>query len=309
MKVNFCQKCEDIQPSKNNKDAKTQCLHTPIKQADCDAALCQAVYGKAMLNMKAGKAKPQTSEEIANLLNKIFEEEGMFVSRQFGNSLHIGRPVEGFKKLYYDDVRAKCIKDENGFVTEIYTLDNRNNDVKIYNADGELKKHFFQEDMNALKEYKYNAEEIHAFLRHSKDRFYDDEETLCGWIDTIDSIFNDEQRVWRTEKPMVLYRALQPDLTEAEKDTLSTNGEIYSDKSFVSTSTDYNVACRFRTQENPILEIEVPEGSKYLDMDAMFNIDRQHWKESEYLLPRNSKFLVTGYDILRNVIKVKYLGD
>lgn len=118
--------------------------------------------------MHAAEAKPKTPEEISNLLNKIFEDEGMVVSRQHGQSLYIGRPVEGFRKLYYDDVRAKYLKDENGLVKEIYTLDNRNNEVNVYNADGELKKYFSQEDMNALSEYKYNAKDIHSFLRQNK---------------------------------------------------------------------------------------------------------------------------------------------
>lgn len=310
MKVNLCQKCENIQSSKKQQiDEKKNCTQNPIKQADCDAVLCQALYNKAMVNMQNAKEQPQTTKEIAKLLNTIFEGKGMSVSRQFGNNFHIGRPLEGFQGLHYDDVRAKSFRDEDGFVTEIYTVDNNTKEVNVYNADGTLKKNFNKDEMGALKEYKYNPNDIHAYLRHGKQSHFDSEEKLNDYINTLDKIFKDDTKVWQTQKPMTLYRALQIDLTEQDKDQLSTDGKIYTDKSFVSTTTDYNVACRFRSKNNPILEIEVPKGTKYIDMDALFNIDRQHWKENEFLLPRESKFLITGYDPFTNVIQAKYIGN
>ena len=147
MKVNLCQKCENIQSSKKQQiDEKKNCTQTPIKQADCDAVLCQALYNKAMVNMQNAKEQPQTAKEIAELLNTIFEGKGMSVSRQFGINFHIGRPLEGFQGLHYDDVRAKSFRDEDGFGTEIYTVDNDTKEVNVYNADGTLTKHFKKDE-------------------------------------------------------------------------------------------------------------------------------------------------------------------
>jgi hypothetical protein len=42
-------------------------------------------------------------------------------------------------------------------------------------------------------------------------------------------------------------------------------------------------------------------------MDKIFNIDRQHWNEGEFLLNKGAKFQVTGFDRENNIIKVRYL--
>lgn len=310
MKVNSYTKCET--PQNSSSELACTSLKPACQQVnrsyDVDSSSCHDTYGRAMVAMQGAK-KPKTKEEVAALVNKIIENTGMQIGRHINDKhIHIGRPVEGFKNLCYDDMRAKCLRDNDGFVDSIYLLDNKTGDVKIYDAEANLKKHFTQSDMKALKEYKYTVDELHNYLRHGKIRGISTQETLKDIVTTLDNLFNDESKVFRTEKDMVLYRALQPDLSERQKDVLTTLGGIYSDNSFVSTSTELNVAERFRSVDNPILKIEVPKGTKYLDMDALFNIDRQHWNEKEYLLNRNSRFEVTGFDVLNNIIKVKYLG-
>lgn len=311
MKVNFDSKCEKL----NYANPIAVC--TPIKpvytgnfkQTEVQASCCSDVYGRAMVAMHGDK-KPQSKEETAEIINTIIDGTGMKIGRHINDKhIHIGRPVEGFKELCYDDMRAKCIRDEKGFISSIYTLDNQTGEVNIYDANANLKSRFTPNDMKALKEYKYSVESIHDFLRHDKVKGLVPRETLENFVQTLDTLFNTDSKVMRTSKDMVLYRALQPDLSEAEKDTLTTIGAVYKDKSFVSATTDFDVAQRFRTKDNPVLKIEVPKGTKYFDMDALFNIDRQHWRENEYLLNRNSRFEVTGFDVLNNVINVKYLGD
>ena len=58
---------------------------------------------------------------------------------------------------------------------------------------------------------------------------------------------------------------------------------------------------------NGILEITLPKQTKYIDLDELFNADRKRWNEQEFLLPRNSKFKVTGYDKKHDIIQVEYL--
>ena len=120
--------------------------------------------------------------------------------------------------------------------------------------------------------------------------------------------FNSENKAGRIEKPTVVYRALQDNLTDSEKAILSTVGAVYRDNSFVSTTQNIDTAKRFNTSGNPIMEIILPEGSKYLDLDRLFNIDRQRWREQEFLLKRGSEFIITGYDRENNIIKASYLN-
>ena len=310
MKVNFESKCENVNYT------KPQCACTSLKPAcadkapkiDVQASDCSESYGRATVALH-GTRKPQSKEDLTEILNKIIAGTGMRIGRHINDKhIQIGRPVEGFKELCYDDMRARCIRDENNFISAIYTLDNATGEVKIYDADANLKKHFTKNEMKALKEYKYSVDELHQSLRHGIVRGLCSREEIGNIVATLDSLFNNEQKVMRTTKDITLYRALQPDLSEAEKDTLTTIGGIYTDKSFVSTTTDFNVAKRFQSLDNPILKIEVPKGTKYFDMDALFNIDRQHWQEKEYLLNRGSRFEVTGFDVLNNIINVKYLG-
>ena len=87
---------------------------------------------------------------------------------------------------------------------------------------------------------------------------------------------------------------------------LNAEGKTFESKSFVSTTTNINTAKRF-AHGKPILEIELPAGTKYIDLDSLFNIDREHWREQEFLLPRNSRFVVTGFDDFLDIIKVKYI--
>lgn len=273
-----------------------------------DAADCQSAIGKAQVAIQNTIKSPETAADIDKILNKIFESQGMQVGRHISDSrINIGRPLEGFKGLFRDDMNAKCIRDAKGYLSEIFVKDNNNKQIFIYDANGILKKHFNADDMKALFEYKYHPESIHDLLRRGKKIGIDSEESLRGWIDNIDKLFLDENKVWKTKEPKIVYRALQINLTEKQKSSLSQIGGVFEDLSFVSTTEELATAKRF-SSGNPILEIELPKDSKYLDLDALFNVDRTHWREQEFLLPRASRFVVTGYDSASNVIKVKYLN-
>ena len=196
------------------------------------------------------------------------------------------------------------------FHKNIFILDTQQNTVDIYDADGKQIKHYSNLDMKALKEYKYRPDVLHNFLRNGKIlRHTEYQNEIEDVVDKLDVIFKNESKYLKNDKEIKLYRALQTNLTQEEKDILSTEGAVFQDKSFVSTTTELNTAKRFNTIGNPIMEITLPENSKYLDMDNLFNIDYTHWREQEYLLNRDSKFLITGFDQDNNIIKAQYLAD
>ena len=53
--------------------------------------------------------------------------------------------------------------------------------------------------------------------------------------------------------------------------------------------------------------IDFPKGAKYLDTDNMLNTFEIKWKEKEYLLNRDSRFLITEVNKNKNLIRAIYL--
>lgn len=163
--------------------------------------------------------------------------------------------------------------------------------------------------MDALYYYKYHPNEIHRNLREGRSLYsgvLKEEAQRCA--ENLETLFNDPEKTFKTDKGVTLYRALQKKLSDEEKETLSAIGKVYTDKSFCSTSTDINVAKGFSCG-NPILEINFPKNSKYINLDGLFNIDKRHWREREFLLNKGSKFLITGFDSEKNIIKCDYVGE
>lgn len=278
------------------------------KKIDCEASQCQGILGKVQVALQKNmNFAPKTDAEIDVILQKIAQQHNLHLGRHIGDShITIGKPVEGFSNLCQETMRAKCVRNAQGYLDEIYLSDNLKKDVYIYNANGILKKHFLPDEMDALKEYKYHPEAFHSYLRDGKIRGLQTKDELLKWIDDIENLFNNEEKVWKTDDTKIVYRALQQKLSPEQMNALTQKGAVFKDTSFVSTSQELDTAKRFSCG-NPILKIELPKGSRYIDLDALFNIDRKHWREQEFLLNRNSEFLVTGFDEAKNIIEVRYL--
>ena len=273
---------------------------------------CLGSMGKAQVLMQNKSFQtPESEEEIMTVLKKIVEPKGMKIGICYGlRRINIGRPFANFPDLCQDDMRATCRLDEKGKLLEILILEhggiNNRGTVGIYSANGILDKYFSPEDMNALHEYKYTPEPFHLKLRENKERGLQTKEELQSWIDTIDNMFKDETKSFETNDTTIVYRALPDKLSFEQIDALSKIGGIFKEMSYSSTSQKYETARRFQ-RYSPILEIEIPKGFRYIDLDKLFNIDRERWREQEMLLPRGCEFEVTGYDEIKNVVKVKLI--
>lgn len=278
--------------------------------SDSTAGLSSAIHncsiGQAQINIQ------KQFDKATGIISTLIKPEQK-INRNYLNNgirhIQIGEPIEGFKDLYNPTKHITCHYDESKTLKDICIQDINTNEVHIYNSNGELLKHFTKEDKEALKEYKYHPEAIHNILRRDRKTYTNSwQEEAEKQMAKLDEIFNNKTKVFKTDKNTVLYRGMQNDIPKEDMEKLKTIGAIYKDKSFVSTSTDLSVAKRFAGQ-NQVMEIEFPASSKYIDMDKLFNIDRTHWQESEFLLNRNSNFLITGYDSENNIIKAKYLNS
>ncbi len=302
MKVNSVKCSKNIEKCLKNFETKEAKLPN-VQSIETEASACQSVMGQAQIAMQM----KQSDAKIDEIINEIVKSRGMKIGRHNGdNHITIGRPVDGFKNLYQDEMRAKCTRDADGFLDEIYIVDNNKKDIYVYKPDGVLKKYFSPDEMNALFDYKYHPEEIHKYLREGRVGGMETEKVLKKTIETIDNLFDSPKKLWKAEKPIILYRALQDKLNPSQAEALTTVGKVFKDSSFVSTTKELSTAKRF-LNNNPILQIDVPKGSRYIDMDMLFNIDRTHWREQEFLLPRNSMFVVTGFDEAQRIVKVKLI--
>jgi hypothetical protein len=118
-------------------------------------------YGKAQVDLQR---VPEDYNAIEKIIDKIIKPKGMKISYHYGDdSIECGRPIAEYTDLNNDDLRIKCLRDKDGFLNKIYTLNQHNNEVKIYNQYGILQTHYNITDMKSLKEYKYHPDDIHNF--------------------------------------------------------------------------------------------------------------------------------------------------
>ena len=255
-----------------------------------------------------------TEEDISEILkNKFLSEyeqiDELMVMKQ-GNIVRMraGKEIPGFKGLCSDDKRICCYLDENGGLNKIYVKNNKTNEIESFNALTGRVIYYSSEDVKALQYYKSHPDAIHSKLRYGRDIYSGSfKEEMNETINQLRNIFNEESKLETTEKNMTLYRAVPSGFIPEDTQKAGKIGEVFTEKSFCSTTTSLEDAKRFAHGKNPIMEIEVPAGTKYADMDALFNIDREHWREHEYLLDESSSFIIKGFDKENNIIKVALL--
>lgn len=142
-----------------------------------------------------------------------------------------------------------------------------------------------EKEVKAFENY-VNNNDINSDLRHGLDN--DD-------IKGIDSLLKP------SSKKMTLYRGVN--IMWGNNDTYSYEyaevGDILADKGFLSTSKSQKEALEFTAygEEPTILKINVPKGTKILDINQAYKKYSKntnvHEKEQEVVLPRDSKLKVT----------------
>ncbi len=260
---------------------------------------CHDAYGKALIN-----SKPKNN---CSLIESLFEGSNIHITRTLESKdgtlrIQAGRPIKGFNNLYDSSVRIcqKCDLDGN---LKIYVKDDTLKTIDIYDEKGQILSHFSKEDVEALHYYKYNPQYIHGYLRNQNARcsgcfFEEMEKAIVG----LEKIFNTESQIQKTTKPMTVYRGMHTSI-----DKIGKIGDTFTDKSFTSITTNLDVARRF-ANENPVLELEIPQNTKYLNMDNIFNIDYVHWREDELLLENNNTVEILDIDEVNNIIKARLLS-
>lgn len=268
-----------------------------------------AAYAKAEIRIKQNDTKAKVIEILEKIIDDNEHIHRVLPSAERTIRARIGKEIEGFKGLYNEDKNACAYLNTNNEIETIYIKDNNKNNIKIIDVQTGITRDFTEDEVSALKYYKHHPQWIHPKLRFNKDvvsgSFRKEADEV---IATLSNLFINNNKVEKNKETKTLYRALQPVLTNEDKKNLQTIGAVFTEKSFCSTTTDFFVAKRFAGQ-SPILEIEFPPNSTYIDIEKFANIDRRHYLEQEYLLDKNSHFKVIGFDPKENIIKVKYIGS
>ena len=269
---------------------------------------CLESMGRAKVAIdKVSNAVPESKEDVMKLIENILKSKGMVLDNYASEKWIMGgRAIPECKGLCHDDIRGKCIRDENGFLKKIFMINTHNREVHIYDSNGSVLKHFTPDEMSALYEYKYYPNSFHSKFRKDRIAYMTDKEKFEILVKTLDELYLNPDKYYVLEKPTVVYRALQDSLTPEQNMVLHKVGDIFTDTSYVSTTQELNTARRFKGY-SPIMEITLPKGTKYFDLDELFNIDGQHWREQEFLLPRNAKFKIIGYDSANDIIRAEYI--
>ncbi len=245
------------------------------------------------------------------IIQENFRDCEVVSAVRFDKDKKLIRMNAGFK---YDDInryefhsKICCYLDDKDQITQMLRLNDQSKYIDVINFEKGLKQSYSRPNVDALNYYKYHPESIHAELRYGRSIYSGEfQYESSNAIRNLEATFADSSKLSKNDKNRIVYRALQDGITVEEMERLQKAGNVFVEKSFCSTTTDLSVAKRFALG-NPILEIDFPKGAEYIDMDKIFNIDRQRWLENEFLLNKGAVFKITNIDKENNIIKAKYL--
>lgn len=253
------------------------------------------------------KGIDRTSEKL-NSENILLEKSVEYIKQFYKGDEDIKAEIAGTKSNTYTRIEATeenknkglyahkkyylCFFDENSDMKECWGYDKDKGTIKIISQNGTID--YSAKETEALYFYKKFPASIHSKLRSNKSVYSASFlRNPNSAIERLEEIFNKDKTL-KTKSDITLYRAIEDDLSQEQKEALSTIGGIFEEKSFCSTSTSIEVAKAFKGK-NPILKINIPKGTKYIDIDKIFNIDRERWREFEFLLNKGVKFRVVKY--------------
>lgn len=282
---------------KRRREEKNEFSLQNLEKQTASSLDCLSLYNKAFI-IKERK------ETALNLATKIINDDSKII-----NVFDMGEYMLGTVSDNKDSIPSTffnvCFNNKNK-IKSIFLNPKRSNEVFVYDGNGKLIKEYTDEDFKAIMHYKSSSIFVTKKLRENKDWGTDSFSinSTKKLIDQLTQFFKNDKKHFINEQDTKLYRAMHIPIEE-----IGEVGDIFTDKSFVSTSTDLKTPKDFSKDATkmPIMVIDFPKGAKYLDTDNMLNTFEIRWKEKEYLLNRDSRFLITEVNKNKNLIRAIYL--
>jgi hypothetical protein len=172
-----------------------------------------------------------------------------------------------------------------------------------------------KEQLKAVQSYVNGGDVLNGMMREERDNeFTAKDENTVGYLDNAISAQAP------TTQDSVLYRGVAPvgstpgigvpgpGLTPAPDFASMQAGDQFTDKGFISTTTNPSLGEKFATTQGTQLEIHAPAGTQGLSVPAVTGVDILN--EQEVVLPRGSEFTVLEpRDEMTGVMKVSIGGS
>lgn len=171
---------------------------------------------------------------------------------------------------------------------------------KVWNI---LSRHYFEwgksinpEDLKTIKEYQRWSLPVNSFLRGDKMPESATEQDFTNINTIVETLDKTMENCPSTPVEFMAYRAVSSDMTlkDAEK---MVGKSTTLDKGFMSTSTSKKLTVNDFLQKEKgkiLFEIVVPKGEKGIWVPSVTDFSEIAGREGEFLLPRDSQFVVTG---------------
>ena len=195
---------------------------------------------------------------------------------------------------------ANVYSDENDNIECVYLFDMKSENIFIYDENGEFQRQITTDDISGAYAYKYNSFYFHSRLRGEK------QEENNEYLTQLNKLFANKNKLDKAKEDMVVYRAHQ--LTPEQMGEV---GDIYQDKSFLSTSENEGIAEHFHSHDmsHAFLTINVPKDSTFLYLDRLFNIKKKRSRENEILFDKGTKFLIEDIDNITKEVTLTLIPD
>ena len=175
-----------------------------------------------------------------------------------------------------------CYYNKDKLLEKFLVFDKNTKSIRRFDSNGKLITHYTPEETLAIMKYKHDSGNIHAVLRNAKA--LKNEAEVQETISALSQIFKNG-KTWKSKEKIIGYRALD---SESYRRIMSMpeDGMIFTDPSFMSIATDKKSAAKFLNlkSRNHLMQIVIPEGTSYLQMDELGHIINPQTPENEWLL-------------------------
>lgn len=203
----------------------------------------------------------------------------------------------------FESGHISCYKNKDGLLEKFFVFDRNTKSIREFSANGKLITQFSPEETLAIFKYKHDSKNIHKILREGKS--VKDEAQVRKSIKALSEIF-EKGKAKKSQGTVIGYRAL--DAVSYKKIlSMSEDGMIFTDPSFMSIATNKWSAAKFLNlkSRNHLMQITIPEGTKYLQMDDLGHIIHPQAPENEWVLNAGTNLLIKNRKgmIIAEVVK------